>query len=133
MELVKVVNGSLQLPQSATRWLGREDELAIEVAADALVLKKVRTADDEDARDIHKLEIERDAFLRQHPSLLAQYRGEYVAMHEQRVIDHDPDIRTLHLRVFDRLGRTPVLLKQVTDEPERELVFRSPHFVREPT
>lgn len=46
------------------------------------------------------------------------------AMHKGQVIDHGPDLRTLHLRVFARLGHIPVLLKRVTDEPERELVFQ---------
>ena len=47
-----------------------------------------------------------------------------------QVIDHDQDVRTLHLRVFNQLGRVPVLLKKVTSEPDRELVFRSPRFER---
>ena len=49
-------------------------------------------------------------------------------MHQGTVIDHDLDLRTLHLRVFAQLGHTSVLLKQVTPEAERELVFRSPRF-----
>ena len=77
-----------------------------------------------------KIKIEREAFEQQKPALLAQYLGEYVAVHEGQVIDHDPDLRTLHLRVFTHLGHTPVLLKQVTAEPERELMFRSPRFER---
>jgi hypothetical protein len=77
-----------------------------------------------------KIRTERQAFEQQQSALLAQYPGEYVAIHEGQVIDHDPNLRTLHLRVFARLGHTPVLLKQVTAEPERELVFRSPRFER---
>ncbi len=77
-----------------------------------------------------KIRTEAQAFEQQRASLLRQYRGEYVAIHEGRVIDHDPDLRTLHLRVFARWGHTPVLLKKVTEEPERELVFRSPRFER---
>ncbi len=49
-------------------------------------------------------------------------------MHNQQVIDYDPDLRTLHLRVHARLGRMPVLLKQVTADPEPDWVFRSPKF-----
>jgi predicted transcriptional regulator len=77
-----------------------------------------------------KIRTETQAFEQQRASLLRQYRGEYVAIHEGRVIDHDPDLRTLHLRVFARLRHTPVLLKKVTEEPDRELVFRSPRFER---
>ncbi len=78
-----------------------------------------------------KIRAETEAFNQQRKKLLAKYPGEYVAIHNGQVIDNDQDLRTLHLRVFDRLGHTPVLLKQVTNEPDRELVFRSPHFERD--
>jgi len=77
-----------------------------------------------------KIRAETEAFNQQRAKLLAQFSGEYVAVHQGQVIDHDKHLRTLHLRIFERLGRTPVLLKQVTQEPERELVFRSPCFER---
>lgn len=75
-----------------------------------------------------KIRVEREAFEQQHATLLANYPNQYVAVHNGQVIDHDPDLRTLHLRIFGRLGHTTVLLKKVTKEPERELVFRSPRF-----
>ena len=77
-----------------------------------------------------KIRAETDAFHAQKTELLIQYAGEYVAMHQGAVIDHDLDLRALYLRIFARLGHTPVLLKQVTPEAERELVFRSPRFER---
>ncbi len=73
-----------------------------------------------------KIGVEQDAFEKQKPELLSKYRGEYIAMHEGQVIDHDSSAGTLHKRVFARLGHTPVLLKQVIDEPDRDLVIRSP-------
>ncbi|MDM8529381.1 DUF5678 domain-containing protein [Anaerolineales bacterium HSG24] len=78
-----------------------------------------------------KMRKEIQAFERQKPELLKKYFGEYVAIHEGKVIDHDSDVRTLNQRVFKRLGRTTVLHKLVTDEPERELMIRSPRLVRE--
>ncbi len=75
-----------------------------------------------------KIRMETNAFERQREALLVKYAGQYVAIHEGRVLDHDSDLRTLHLRVFKQLGHTPVLLKRVTQESERDLVFRSPHF-----
>ena len=77
-----------------------------------------------------KLEAETQAFERQRAALLDQYNGEYVAMDKGHVIDHDRDVRALHLRVFGKLGHTPVLLKRVTDQPEPELIIRSPRFER---
>jgi hypothetical protein len=73
-----------------------------------------------------KIRAETEAFNAQHDKLRAKYPGQYVTLHQGKVIDHDSDLRTLHLRVYEQLGRTSVLLKRVTDEPERELIFRSP-------
>jgi hypothetical protein len=77
-----------------------------------------------------KIRGETEAFERQHEKLLSQFPGQYVAVHEGQVIDHDSNLRTLHLRVFDSLRHTPVLLIKVTPKPDRELVFRSPRFER---
>ena len=73
-----------------------------------------------------KIRAETEAFNAQYEELKAKYAGQYVAVHQGSVIDHDADLRKLHLRVYERLGRVPVLLKQVMNEPERTLVFRSP-------
>jgi len=97
-------------------------------SAEAVVDKAVRAYLAQFRRG--KIRAEAEAFEQQRKSLLATYEAEYVAIHEGHVIDHDPDLRTLHLRVFARLGHTPVLLKRVTEEPERELMFRSPRFER---
>ena len=77
-----------------------------------------------------KIRAETEAFNRQYDNLLKMYPGQYVAVHNGQVIDHDPDLRTLHLRVHQKLGQAPVLLKQVTDQPERVLQFRSPRLER---
>lgn len=69
-----------------------------------------------------KIRAETRAFEQQRDHLIAEYGDQYVAIHEGRVIDHDPDLRTLHRRVFERLGRTPVLLKKVTADPTREYI-----------
>lgn len=77
-----------------------------------------------------KIEAETDAFNAQYEKLRKNYSGYYVAIHQGEVIDHDLDLRTLHLRVYEQVGHTPVLLKQVTNESERELTFRSPRLER---
>jgi predicted transcriptional regulator len=80
-----------------------------------------------------KIRAETVAFNAQREELRAMYRGQYVAIHQGKVIDHDSDLRTLQLRVYEQLGHTPVLLKRVTDDPERELIFRSPRLERNGT
>jgi hypothetical protein len=77
-----------------------------------------------------KLAAETQAFEQLRPALLDGYRGEYVAIDKGQVMDHDRDLRSLHLRVFAKLGHTPVLLKLVTDRADPELFMRSPRFER---
>jgi hypothetical protein len=78
-----------------------------------------------------KIRRETEAFVAQHQELLAAYPEQYVAMHQGNVIDHDADLRTLHLRVYQQVGHTPVLLKRVTNATAtRALVFRSPRLQR---
>ena len=99
-----------------------------QIDAQAFVEKAVRSYLTQLQRE--KIRAETEAFHAQYRELKAKYPGQYVAVHQGKIIDHDPDLRTLHVRVYERLGRTPVLLKQVTDDPERELVFRSPRLER---
>ena len=73
-----------------------------------------------------KIGAEAEMFKRKHPRLRAKYMGKFIAMHNGRVVDHDADAGKLYLRVRKRFGRTPVLIRQVTEEAERVLVFRSP-------
>lgn len=96
--------------------------------AEAIVDKALRTYLKQFRRE--KIRTETEAFEQQRESLLARYRGEFIAMHEGHVIDHDPDLRALHLRIFARLGHAPVLLKRVEDGPVREWIFRSPRFAQ---
>ncbi|MDM8519881.1 DUF5678 domain-containing protein [Anaerolineales bacterium HSG6] len=77
-----------------------------------------------------KIRKETQAFEQQKPELLRSYLGQYVAIHHGKVIDHDPNLRTLNARVFQKLGRTTVLHKKVIVEPEPELMVRSPRLER---
>jgi len=78
-----------------------------------------------------KIRAETVAFEKNFSRWQSQYPEEYVAVHNGQIIDHDNDLRTLHLRVFKTLGRVPVLLKKIDQKPQREMVFRSPRFERQ--
>jgi len=74
-----------------------------------------------------KIQTETSAFANLHPQLVGRHLGEYVAIHNSQVVDHDINMRALHLRIRHRFGRMPVLIRQVTQSAEaRDLVFRSP-------
>ena len=73
-----------------------------------------------------KIIAESKAFRAMHAELLQRYRGEYVAIHDGEVVDHDVDLCALNRRIRARYGRIAVLLQRVTERPEVELVIRSP-------
>ena len=101
-----------------------ESKMETEAVVDTAVRAYLRKRAEE------KIRAEQKKFNEQKESLLVKYKGEYVAVHNGEVIDHDPSIGELHRRVHTSLGRIPVLLKKVTDEPDRVLVFRSPKLQR---
>ena len=78
-----------------------------------------------------KIKAEKEMYDKMRENLLIKYRGQYVAVHQGRIIAHAPDLRSLRVKVFPKFGHTPILHILVTDEPERDLIVRSPRLVRE--
>jgi len=58
------------------------------------------------------------------------YLGQYVAVHRQTIVDHDPDSRALYLRVRARFPGIPVLLIEADAEAPREFTLLSPRLER---
>jgi hypothetical protein len=71
---------------------------------------------------------ERKAFIALHPTLLAQYPGEYVAIHSGALIDHDKDGLALSLRVHQRFPDEFVWIAPLKAQALEEWVVRSPRF-----
>jgi hypothetical protein len=57
---------------------------------------------------VSALQAEEAAWYAQPPSERQKYRGEFVALKDQQVIDHDADQRALYLRVKAKYGRSPI-------------------------
>ncbi len=71
-----------------------------------------------DARQSQRaLQAEDRAFERQKQALLANYEGEFVAMYQGRVVDHDRDVSALCTRVTAKLRDAHYLVKPVTRIP----------------
>lgn len=68
---------------------------------------------------------EYQAFRRLLPSLLAGYRGSYVAIHDEHVLDTDTDDIALIRRVHAKIGYVPIHVGLVTEVPP---VTRIPHY-----
>jgi hypothetical protein len=75
---------------------------------------------------LSKGEREYRAFQRLLPQLLSTYRGRYVAVHEEQVVDSDPDDIALILRVQARYGYLPIHVGLVSDATPAPL--RVPHY-----
>lgn len=95
-------------------------EAAITLAEAALL-----PAADEEAAMVQ----EEAAYRAMHAELMAQYAGEYAAIHQGRLIDHDRDELALLRRLDTHYPDDVVLMKQVRPLPESELRFRSPRLV----
>ncbi|HLF25382.1 MAG TPA: hypothetical protein VJG32_03510 [Anaerolineae bacterium] len=76
-----------------------------------------------------KIEQEQAWWLNQPLSERAKYEGQFVAVHNQTLLDHDQDERVLYQRIRARFGNTAVLIMPA-DGP-REIRIFSPRLVRE--
>ena len=72
--------------------------------------------------DRRKISEESQTYQQRHAELKAQYLGQYIAMHNGEVVDHDMDVTVLRQRVHQRLGRKPVMITMVEENAERPLV-----------
>ena len=63
------------------------------------------------------LAAEQRAFERQRPRLLRRYRGQFVAIHGGKVVDHAADDEALAQRMFERLGDVPFYIARVESVP----------------
>ncbi len=73
---------------------------------------------------------EMEAYVALHPLLKADYLGQYVAILDGQLVDHDGDPSALYQRIVARYGDRFVWLTAVEEEPLTTLVFRSPRMVR---
>ena|SRR5947209_15898749 len=63
-----------------------------------------------------KGERERRAFARLLPELLKTHRGQFVAIHNEQVVDSGPDDIELIRRVHRKIGYVPICVSRVTDQ-----------------
>ena len=56
------------------------------------------------------------------PQVRARYAGEFVAVHNKQVVDHDKDEEALRKRIRTRYGKTAVLLTPAEGQRELRIV-----------
>lgn len=74
--------------------------------------------------DRRKISEESRVYRQRYAELKAQYLGEYIAMHNGQVVDHDADFQALRQRVRKRFGHTAVMITLVEDVAQRPLTRR---------
>ncbi|WP_020469969.1 DUF5678 domain-containing protein [Zavarzinella formosa] len=68
-----------------------------------------------------KFEREQQAFLRLLPQLLESYQGQYVAIHDEQVVDNGPVRLDVAYRVQQRLGKGDIYVGFVSEKPDVQL------------
>ncbi|MEM7532262.1 MAG: DUF5678 domain-containing protein [Chloroflexota bacterium] len=68
---------------------------------------------DEDSKIIAQ---ESEAYRQMHSKLLDTYQGQYVAIHQAKLVDHDEDEMILYYRVREKYGTKPILMRRVEKE-----------------
>ena len=75
-------------------------------------------------RDLMKQEIQ--AYEVMHPLLVKEYLGEYVAIFQGELVDHDPDPVSLHNRITAKYPNEVVLSRKVEQTASPVIHMRSP-------
>jgi hypothetical protein len=73
---------------------------------------------------------EYEAFLRLLPGLLQSHRGQYVAVHDGKVVGAGPDKLVVARKAYQEFGPVEILVRFVTDEPPRVVRIASPQVDR---
>jgi len=128
-----VVSLSDQSYRRLKRWAEKRDQ----DMGDAIAEFLAQNLPDADELNVPPTEADPDvarekaAYLRLYPQLKTQYAGQYVAIHDGQLVDHDTDYGALFERIDDRFPDRFVWLTRVEDEPIGTLAFRSPRFVED--
>ena len=71
--------------------------------------------------DRRKISEESQVYRERHAELKEQYLGQYIAMHDGDVVDHDSDCGALRHRVRQQFRQTPVMITRVEDAAEQPI------------
>jgi hypothetical protein len=77
-----------------------------------------------------KWDRERCEFLRLLPTLLATHRGQFVAIHDGRVVGSGDDQIQVALQAYSEWGYVPIFVGLVTDSPQAVARVASPRHPR---
>lgn len=126
-----MIQVTLTIPETvyhqAARDARRQARQVEEILAEFLRRQYFVTASDKR----HALLAESEAFKQQHHQLQEMYDGQYIAMLDGKVVDHDADRVELSDRIYANYPEHTILIRRVEQQPERILHFRSPRLIRD--
>lgn len=70
------------------------------------------------------------AYKAMHPELYRRYAEQWVAIHNQQLVDYDTDIEALETRLAERFEGKVVLVRRVEPTIRSEITVRSPRLIR---
>ena len=132
MTQIELSNNAFQILQKASAWRSADMGDLLEQAVRGYFATDVprdTTTDEAWNGQRQQIEIEQQSFAAQHDVLLRAYAGQYIAMFQGRVVDHDLDRVALSERVRDQYGNQPVLITIVRAEVLQDIVVRSPRLL----
>jgi hypothetical protein len=74
---------------------------------------------------------EQRAFYRLLPELLRTHRDQFVAIHEEQVVESGEDKLEVAERAYARFGYIPIFVTQVTERPLKPIRIPSPRLIRD--
>ena len=115
----------LQIPEKLAEQL-QQEAAAEGIAIDKLLEEALQERRERAQRA--RLDAEIATWQAQPPEIRMRYKGEYVAVQEGIVVDHDSNLATLHRRVRARFGKAAVLITPADGRPP--LNIRHPRLAR---
>ena len=104
----------------ALNWLAKRRNVHPDALAVEAIEEKIRSETQ------RALDQEAEAFRDMYSQLLSEMPGEYAAIYQGVLIDHDRDIVALVKRIEERFPGEPVLIRQVGERVEPVIHVRSP-------
>lgn len=137
-EIEVVTNGDLILDRKTLRAAGLGGSLRIIIQEKEIRILPDTTSALEVERPLaekrlDQIDREQRTYEAQHARLLALYAGQYIAMRQGQVVDHDTDRVALGQRVRARYGFEPILITPVRQEVRQTMVVRSPRLLENVT
>ena len=113
--------------------LTAEERLALIQAIAEMTTEPEKTIEPTDSNRHQQIAAEQTAWFKLPLTERQQFRGEYVALKDGKVVDHDSDQRKLYLRIKSTFGRAPIAILNADLEASPQFMVHSPSLITKST